>query len=90
MNNVKEIDIKNLTNYSFVNINIKNLNPDKSKIDENSYKNILIYQVGYVTVKDLSYTSINSLIHLYLIINKLDGCIEESNGSKYLTLVPTD
>ena len=90
MNNVKEIDIKNLTNYSFVNINIKNLNPDKSKIDENSYKNILIYQVGYVTVKDLSYTSINSLIHLYLIINKLDGCIEESNGSKHLTLVPTD
>ena len=90
MNNVKEIDIKNLTNYSFVNINIKNLDPDKSKIDENSYKNILIYQVGYVTVKDLSYTSINSLIHLYLIINKLDECIEESNGSKHLTLVPTD
>ena len=27
---------------------------------------------------------------LYLIINKVDGCIEEKNQSKYLTLVSTD
>ena len=27
---------------------------------------------------------------MYLIINKVDGYIEEGNGSKYLTLVSTD
>ena len=32
----------------------------------------------------------NSLKPLYLVINKLSGCIEESNGNKYLTLVSTD
>ena len=29
--------------------NIKNLDPNNIKIDEKSYKNILIYYIGYVT-----------------------------------------
>ena len=40
-------------------------------------------------VKKLSYTTINSVNPLYL-INKINGCIEESNRNKYLTLAPTD
>ena len=43
-----------------------------------------------MTVKDLSYATINSINHLYLIINKINGYIEERNGNKYLTLVSTD
>lgn len=32
----------------------------------------------------------NSVRPIYFIINKVNGCIEESNGSKYLKLVNTD
>ena len=42
------------------------------------------------TVNNLRNTKINSVNPLYLIINKLRGCIEESHGNKYLTLVLTD
>ena len=41
-------------------------------------------------VKDLSNVTINGISPFYLIINKINGCIEESNGSRYLTLFPTD
>ena len=40
-------------------INIKNIDPNKINADRKAYKNILIYQIGYVTVKDFSYTDIN-------------------------------
>ena len=82
---------KNRTYYFFNNmINIKSLDINKIKIDEKSSKNILIYHIGYATVKDLSYATINTANPLYLIINRINGNIEESNGNKYLTLVPTD
>ena len=64
-------------------INIKNLGPDKIKIDEKSYKIILIYHIGYLTVENVSYVKIKSVDHLYLIIDKINGYIEESNGNKY-------
>ena len=41
-------------------------------------------------VRDLNYATNNSVNLLYLIINKINGYIEESNGNKYLRLVPTD
>ena len=43
-----------------------------------------------MTVKNLSYAKINSVNPLYLIINKINSYIEETNGNKYLTLVSTD
>ena len=70
-------------------INIKNLDPNKIKIHEKSYKNILIYYIGYATIKNLRCIKINSVNHLCLITHKINGYIEESNGNKYLTLVPT-
>ena len=77
-NKVKEIDIKNRTYYFFDDmINIKN----KSKIDEKSCKNICIYFIGYLTLRVLSYATINSVKPLYLSINKMNGYIEESNRS---------
>ena len=43
-NKVKEIDIKKQTYYFFDDIiNIKNFDANNVKIDEKSYKNILIY-----------------------------------------------
>ena len=43
-----------------------------------------------MSVKDLKYLKIYSVNHLYLIIDKINGYIEESNGNKYLTLVSID
>ena len=39
----------------------KNFHPDKIKIAEKSYKYILIYYIGYATIKDLKYVKINSV-----------------------------
>ena len=83
MNIFKEINIKNCAYYFFDNIiNIKDLDRDNIKVDEKSYRSILIYYIGYVTKK--------SLKPLYLIIHKTKQNIEEINGNKYLTLVLTD
>ena len=69
-------------------INIKNLDSNKMKLDDNSYKIIFAYHIKYVNFKDLSYITMNSVKPLYLIINKISGCIEKSNWNKYFTLVP--
>ena len=55
-----------------------------------SQTKLIIYHNGYVTVKDLSYVIISSVNPLYLIINKIYGYIEESNGNEHLSLVLTD
>ena len=60
------------------------------KIDWKSYKNILIYYIGYVTIKDLKYLKIHSVNLLYLIFSKVYGYFEKINKSKYLTLVHTN
>ena len=59
-------DIKNRT-YHFFNdvINIENFDPNNIKIDERSYKDILTYYIGYVTIKE--YIKIYSVNYLYLI-----------------------
>ena len=77
---VKDISIKSHTYYFFDNIiNRKNFDPNNIKIDEKSYKKILIHYIGYVTIKYLKYVKINSVNPLYLIINKVNGYFEEIN-----------
>ena len=71
-------------------INIKNLDHNKINIYEKSYKNLFIYYIGFVTVKDFSYPSINNANPLNLIINKINEYIKKSNGNKYFMLAPTD
>ena len=88
-NKVKDINIKNRA-YSFLNdfSSTENFNVNNIKIDEKSYKNLFIYYIGFVTVKnDLKVFSVNPL---YLICNKINGYFEEINGSKYLMLIPTN
>ena len=90
-NIIKDINKKNHTYYFFDDIiNIKGFDPNKIKIGEKSYKNILIYYIAYVTIKDSKYVKINSLNPLYLIFNKKNGYFEEINENKYLTLVPSN
>ena len=53
----------------------------KNEIGEKSYKKVLIYYNGCVTVKDLSYATINSINSLYLIIDKINWYTDESKGN---------
>ena len=62
MGNIKEINIKNRTYYFFEDMNnIKDFNPNLLKIDKKSYKNIGIYYIGYITIKNSDYVKINSV-----------------------------
>ena len=62
MGNIKEINIKNRTYYIFQDmINIKDFDPSLIKIDQKSYKNIGIYYIGYITMKDSDQVRINSV-----------------------------
>ena len=71
---VKDIDIKNLTYYFFNDIiSIKNFDSNNVKLDEKSYKNILIYYIGYVTIKCSKYVKIYSVNPLYLIFRNVNG-----------------
>ena len=56
MGNIEQINIKNRTYYSFNDIiNIKNFDSSLLKIDKKSYKNIDIYYIGYIAMKDFDY-----------------------------------
>ena len=68
-NKFKEIDIKNRTYYVFNDmISLKNLEANKIEVDKKSYQNILIYYIGYVTIKNLNYVSVNS-VNLYTFLS---------------------
>ena len=86
---VKQLNIKNRT-YHFYNdlINLEKFNPSLQKLDKKSSMDINIYYIGYVTKKP-EY-NINSVNPLYLLINKLDGFIDEKEGNKYLSITLTD
>ena len=78
METIKEINIKYRTYYFYDDIiNIKNFGSNLLKIDKRLYKNIDIYYIGYITRKNSDYVKINSVKSLYLIIDKVDGFIDE-------------
>ena len=59
-------------------INIKSFISNLLKTGKNSYKNIDNYYNGYITIKSIGdNVDINSVNPLYLIINEVDGYIEE-------------
>ena len=67
------------TNYFFDDIiNMKNVDPNNTKIDEKPYKNILISYMGYITIEDSKYVKINSVNPLYLILSKVNGYLKKS------------
>ena len=61
------------------------------KLDKTSYKNLVIYNIGYVTTKKIGYGyDINSVNPLYLRIDNVNGYIEEINEDKYSVFNVTD
>ena len=92
METTKQINIKNQT-YHFYNdiIDIKTFDSDMLKLDKKTYKNLDIYNIGYVTKKIIGHGyDINSVNPLYLRINNVNGHIEEKDSNKYLVLDSTD
>ena len=91
MENIKKISMKNRTYYFFDDtINITNFDPKLLKIDKKSYKNINIYYILYIIMKDSDYVKLKSVNPLYLIINEVDVHFEEKNGNKCLILDSTN
>ena len=78
MRNIKQINIKNRTYYFFNHeINIKDSDSNLLKIDKKSYKNIGIYYIGYLTIKDFDHVRLNSVNPLYIITGKTDTLKKE-------------
>ena len=92
MGTVKETDIKNWTYYFYNDmINITKFDSDLLKIDKKSYKDICIYNTGYITGKKIyDYENVYSVNPLYLIIVHASGYIEEKGVNKYLVFNSTD
>ena len=86
MGKVKQINIKNRIYYFYHDIiNLKDSESKLLKIDKKSYKNIAIYNIGYITIKKIDdCENIYSVNPLYLLVNHASGYIEEKNGNKYL------
>ena len=92
MGEVKQINIKNRTYYFYNDmINIKSFEPNLLKIDRKSYKNIGIYNIGYITIKKIDdCENICNVNPLYLLVNYASGYIEEKGVNKYLIFDSTD
>ena len=74
MGSIKQINIKNRTYYFLDDmINIKKFDSNLLKIDKKSYKNIDIFYIGHITIKDFDYVKTNSISPIV----KADGYIEK-------------
>ena len=76
----KRLNIK-IKTYYFNNdlINLKNFDPSLLNLHKKSLMDISIYYVKYITTKSISDDeNITSVNQLYLIINDVDGYIEEN------------
>ena len=72
-------------------INIKKFDSNLLKIDKKSYKDIGIYNIGYITIKKIDdCENIYSVNPLYLLVNHANGYIEEKGVNKYLIFDSTD
>ena len=68
-----------------------NIKSNLLKIEKKSYKSIVIYNIGYITIKKIDYCeNINSVNPLYLNITHASGYIEEKGVNKYLVFDSTD
>ena len=92
MGTTKQINIKNRTYYFYNDtINVENFHARLLKIDKKSYKDIDIYNIGYITKKKIDdCININSVNPLYLGITHVNGYIEEKGMDKYLVFDSTD
>ena len=92
MGTVKQINIKNRTYYFYNDIiDLENFDAKLLKIGKKSYKDIGIYNIGYITKKKIdNCMNINSVNPFNLGIIHSNGYIEEKGVNKYLVFDSTD
>ena len=80
MGKVKQIKIKNRTQYFYSDIiSIEEFDSNLLKKDKTSYKDIDIYYIGYIKIKKIGdCKNIYSVNPLYLILGKVDGHINNN------------
>ena len=72
-------------------MNLKNFKSNLLKIDKKCYKDMGIYNIGYIIIKKIDdCKNINSANPLYLLIDHVSEYIEEKNGDRYLMVDSTD
>ena len=76
---LKQINIKNRTYCFYNDISIKNFDAEFLKIYKKSYKNIGIYNIGYITKKIDDYENVYCVNPLYLFTDRASGYIEEKD-----------
>ena len=88
---IKQINIK-IRTYYFYNdiIDLENFKSSLLKIDQKSYKDIGIYNIGYITIKKIGdCENIYTVNPLYLRMTHASGYIEEKGVNKYLVFDST-
>ena len=92
MGSTKEINIKDRTYYFYNDIiDIKTFDSNNLKLDKKTYKDLDIYNIGYVTIKKIGDCyDVNSVNPLYLRIDNASGYIEEKGSNKCLIFDSTD
>ena len=93
---IKQRNIKNRTYYVYNDIiNLEDFKSNLLKIDKKSYKDISIYNIGYITIKNIDdCKNINSVNPLYLRVDHASGYIKcnsvEEKVNEYLVFDSTD
>ena len=79
MGKIRQINIKNRTYYFYNDIiDFKKFQSNLLKIDKISYKNICIYNIGYIKIKKIDdCENTYSVNPLYLRVDHASGYIEE-------------
>ena len=92
MESIKQINIKDRSYYFYNDIiDPKNFDSNMLKVDKKTYKNLDIYNTGYVAIKKIGHGyDVNSVNPLYLRIDNASGYIQEINEDKYLVFDSTD
>ena len=78
MGSIKEVNIKERTYYFYNNIiDLKTFDSKNLKLDKKTYKDLDIYNIGYVKIKKIGYGyDVNSVNPSYLQINDASGYIK--------------
>ena len=93
MGKIRQIKFKNRTYYFYNDIiDLKKFESNLLKIDKTLYKNIGIYNIGYITIKKIDDCENIYIVNpLYLLVNHVSGCIKEEEGvNKYMVFDSTD
>ena len=79
MGEEKQVNIKNRTYYFYNDmISLKHFEPNLLKIDKKSYKNIGIYNIGYIAIKKIDdWENIYSVNPLHMFANNTSRYIKE-------------